>query len=171
MFELSPLTPPSPRGGEGKLNRFFLLLAAGFGVGFFPIVPGTMGTLLAVPLYCFLSDIPSPLYELTLAAFFFFSSWVSGKAQDYWGNKDDRRIVIDEIVGFLMTMLWIPKSVLSIIIGFFLFRIFDILKPPPIRRLEAVKGGFGVVLDDVLAGVYANILLRLILISLAQRGL
>ena len=144
------------------LNRFFILLATGFGVGFSPIVPGTMGTLVGIPVYLVLSEIPSPLYELTLAAFFFLSSWISGKAQDYWEQKDDPRIVIDEIMGFLITMLWVPKTVVSIAIGFALFRAFDILKPPPIRRLEAVKGGYGVVLDDVLAGVYANILLRLI---------
>ncbi len=144
------------------MNYFVLLFATGFGVGFCPIVPGTMGTLVAIPLYYFLSPISSPLYELTLTAFFFFSSWISGKAEDYWGKKDDRRIVIDEIMGFLITLLWIPKSALSILIGFFLFRIFDILKPPPIRRLEGVKGGFGVVLDDVLAGIYANIVLQII---------
>ncbi len=65
------------------------------------------------------------------------------------------------MMGFLITMLWVPKTALFILIGFFLFRFFDILKPPPIRRLERVKGGFGVVLDDVMAGVYANIILQI----------
>jgi phosphatidylglycerophosphatase A len=144
------------------MNYFILLIATGFGVGFSPIAPGTIGTLLALPIYYLLSNIYSPLYELILIAFFFFSSWISNQAERYWGKKDDQRIVIDEIMGFLVTMLWVPKSILFIIGGFVLFRVFDILKPFPIRRLERVKSGFGVVLDDVLAGIYANIILHLI---------
>ena len=145
------------------MNYLILLFATGFGVGFSPIVPGTMGTLVAIPIYYFLSStLFSPVYELTLFAFFFFSSWIAGQAERYWGQKDDRRIVIDEIMGFLVTMLWIPKSPRFIVAGFILFRIFDILKPFPIRRMERVKSGLGVVLDDVLSGVYANIVLHLL---------
>ena len=146
-----------------RMNHFFLLIATGFGAGLSPIVPGTAGTLVAIPIYYVVSSISSPLYELTLVALFFFSSWISNQAEQYWGKKDDRRIVIDEIMGFLVTMLWIPKSLFSVVAGFLLFRFFDILKPFPIRRLEQVKSGFGVVLDDVLAGIYSNILLHLAL--------
>ncbi len=166
MSELSPLTPPSPLGGEskgeGKTNYFILFLAAGFGSGYSPIAPGTVGTLAAIPIYYFLSFIPFPLYELTLITFFFLSCWISDKAEKEWGKKDHPRIVIDEIMGFLLTMLWSPKTTLFIILGFFLFRFFDIVKPPPIRRLEGMKGGFGVVLDDVAAGIYSNIILQII---------
>jgi phosphatidylglycerophosphatase A len=145
------------------MKRFILFLATGFGVGYSPIAPGTLGTLVAIPIYYFLSEIPSPFYEIILVGFFFLSVWISENAERYFGKKDDRRIVIDEIVGFIITMLWIPKTILFIIIGFFLFRFFDILKPFPIRRLEKrLKGGYGVVLDDVLAGVYGNIILHLI---------
>jgi len=145
------------------MKHFILLLATGFGVGYSPITPGTLGTLVAIPIYYFLSEIPSPVYEITLIAFFFLSVWISANAETYYHKKDDQRIVIDEIMGFLITMLWIPKTAHFIIIGFFLFRFFDILKPFPIRRMERkLKGGFGVVLDDVLAGVYANIILHLI---------
>jgi len=144
------------------MNRFLLLLATGFGAGFSPVVPGTAGTIVAVPIYYFLSHILSPAYEITLVAFFFLSVFVSEKAEQYWGKKDDRRIVIDEIMGFFITMLWVPKTALMIIAGFLLFRFFDIVKPPPIRRLEKVNGGYGVVLDDVLAGVYANIVLHIL---------
>jgi phosphatidylglycerophosphatase A len=144
------------------MNRFFLLLATGFGVGYSPVAPGTLGTLVAIPIYYFLSEIPSPLYEITLIGFFFLSVWISEKAEIFFGKKDDQRIVIDEIVGFLITMLWILKTIRFIIIGFFLFRFFDILKPFPIRRIERkFKGGFGVVLDDVVAGIYANIILHI----------
>ena len=144
------------------MKRFFLLLAAGFGAGYAPIAPGTAGTLVAIPIFLVLSSIPFPLYELTVLTFFFFTSWVSGEAQRSWGRKDHPRIVIDEIMGYLITMLWLPKTPLFIMLGFFLFRFFDIAKPPPIRLLERIKGGFGVVLDDVLAGVYANIILQIV---------
>jgi phosphatidylglycerophosphatase A len=140
-----------------------LILATGFGVGYSPVAPGTMGTLIAIPIYYLLSGIHFPLYEITLMAFFLLSVWISENAERFFRKKDDQRIVIDEVIGFLITMLWVPKTFLFIIIGFFLFRFFDILKPFPIRRLEkGFKGGFAVVLDDVVAGVYANIVFRLI---------
>ena len=146
------------------MNRFLLLLATGFGVGYSPVVPGTLGTLVAVPVYLLLCHIPPPLYELTLVALFFLSTWLADRAEGYFGKKDDRRIVIDEITGFLVTMLWIPETTLSIVIGFFLFRIFDIVKPFPIRIVEKkFEGGWGVVLDDILAGIYANVVLQIIL--------
>jgi phosphatidylglycerophosphatase A len=145
------------------MKHFISLLATGFGVGYSPVAPGTLGTLIAIPVYYFLSEIPSPLYEITLIGFFFLSVWVSENAERLFGKKDDQRIVIDEIIGFLITMLWVPKTIRFVIIGFFLFRFFDILKPFPIRHVEKrFKGGFGVVLDDVAAGVYANIVLQFI---------
>jgi phosphatidylglycerophosphatase A len=144
------------------MERFILFLASGFGAGYSPVAPGTIGTLVAIPIYLFFSRIPFPIYELTLLTVFFFASWISNKAQKDWGKKDHPRIVIDEILGFLVTMLWVPKTALLIILGFFLFRFFDIVKPPPIRLAEKAKGGYGVVLDDVLAGVYSNIILQII---------
>jgi len=145
------------------MNRLFIFIAMGFGAGRSPLIPGTVGTLVAIPLYLLVSGISSPLYELTLVALFFFSSWISNQAECHWGTKDDRRIVIDEIMGFLVTMLWVPKSLFSVVAGFILFRFFDILKPFPIRLLERVRSGYGVVLDDVLAGIYSNIVLQLVL--------
>ena len=145
------------------MKRFILLLATGFGVGYSPIAPGTLGSLIAIPIYYFLSEISSPLYEITLIGLFFLSVWISENAERLFGKKDDQRIVIDEIIGFLVTMLWVRKTLPFIIMGFFLFRFFDILKPFPIRRLEkGLKGGYGVVLDDAIAGVYANILIRIV---------
>ena len=144
------------------MQRLILILASGFGAGYSPLAPGTVGTLFAIPMALVLSLLPPPLRELTLITFCFLSFWIADKAQSHWGRRDDPRIVIDEIVGFLLTMLWLPMTIGWIIAGFFLFRFFDILKPPPIRRLEEVRGGFGVVLDDVLAGIYGNIVLQLI---------
>ncbi len=145
------------------MNYFIVILATGFGVGYSPIAPGTMGTLITLPIYYFLSAIPSPIYEITLIGFFFLSVWISENAEIFFRRKDDPRIVIDEMMGFLITMLWLPKTIFSVITGFFLFRFFDILKPFLIRRIEKRwKVGYGVVLDDVLAGIYANIILQLI---------
>jgi len=145
------------------MKHFVLILATGFGVGYSPVAAGTLGTLIAIPVYYFLSNISSPIYEITLVGFFFLSVWISESAEIFFGKKDDQRIVIDEIMGFLITMLWVPQTAILIVIGFFLFRFFDILKPFPIRRLEKkLKGGYGVVLDDVMAGVYANIVLQVI---------
>ena len=151
--------------GEKGINHFILFFATGFGVGYSPIAPGTLGTLITIPIYYFLSAISSPIYELTLITFFFLSSWISGQAQNYLGRQDDPRIVVDEMMGFLITMLWLPKTIFSVITGFFLFRFFDILKPFPIRRMEKRwRGGYGVVLDDVVAGIYANIVLHIVYI-------
>ena len=152
------------------MNYFILLLATGFGVGYSPVAPGTLGTLVAIPIYYFLSENPSPLYEITLIGFFFLSVWISENAEAFFGKKDDPRIVIDEVMGFLITMLWLPKTIFFIILGFFLFRFFDIVKPFPIRHLERqLKGGFGVVLDDVMAGIYANVVLHLL--QFIQKGI
>ena len=144
------------------MNGLIVILATWFGTGFSPFAQGTMATLLAIPFCFFLSFIPFPIHELTIAAFFFLSCWVSDRAQNSWGKKDDRRIVIDEVMGFFITMMWMPRTPWLFVLGFFLFRFFDILKPPPIRRLEGARGGFGVVLDDVGAGVYSNIVLQIV---------
>jgi phosphatidylglycerophosphatase A len=154
---------PHPEVRNTKMKRFILLLATGFGVGYSPIAPGTLGTLIAIPIYYFLSKILPPIYGITLVAFFFLSVWISENAEVFFGRKDDPKIVIDEMMGFFITMLWLPKTTSSVMIGFFLFRFFDIFKPFPIRRFEKrLKGGWGVVLDDVLAGIYANIVLQII---------
>lgn len=154
---------PIPPTLQLRMNHFITTLATGFGVGYSPIAPGTLGTLAAIPIYYFLSAIPFPLYEITLAGFFFLTLWISGQAEIVFGKKDDPRIVLDEIMGFFVTLLWIPKTTWFVLIGFFLFRVLDILKPFPIRHLERrLKGGWGVVLDDVMAGVYANAILHLI---------
>jgi len=142
--------------------RLILLLASGLGAGFSPFAPGTVGTMVAIPMELLFSSIFSPVYELTILTFFFFSSWIAEKAQNHWQKRDDQRIVIDEIMGYFLTMLWIPKTLLFISVGFLLFRLLDIVKPFPCRQLEKVRGGFGVVLDDVFAGIYANVALQIL---------
>jgi phosphatidylglycerophosphatase A len=138
------------------MKRFITVAATWFGTGFSPFASGTVGTLGAIPLYLALARLPLPLYLLTAAAFTLFACWVSGHAETVFGEKDSGKIVIDEVAGYLVTMIAVPLSWQAVTIGFFLFRLFDIVKPQPARWFDrSLKNGYGVVLDDIAAGVYA----------------
>lgn len=138
------------------MNFFIKLLATWGGSGYSPFASGTVGSLAAIPFYLWLARLPLPFYLLTLAAFFFLSCWISGKAEIIFQEKDSGKIVIDEVVGYLVTMTAIPFDWRYIVAGFFLFRLFDIVKPPPANWFDRkLKNGYGVVLDDVAAGFYA----------------
>lgn len=138
------------------MNFIIKLLATWGGSGYAPFASGTAGTLAAIPFYLWLARLPLPIYLLTLAAFFFLSCWIAGKAEIIFQEKDSGKIVIDEVVGYLVTMTAIPFDWRYIAAGFFLFRLFDIVKPPPANWFDrTLKNGYGVVLDDVAAGVYA----------------
>ena len=157
----------------GTFRRALVLtLATGFGTGFAPVASGTFGTLVGVALYWFLTP-PYGGWVLYLAATIFVTALavpVATAAEGIYRKKDDRRVVIDEVAGYLVTMLfaWDAEWTLNYKIavaalGFVLFRIFDIVKPPPANRLQALPGGWGIVIDDVLAGFYACLCLHLIL--------
>lgn len=146
------------------MRKFVILFASWFGTGFSPFASGTVGTLAAVPFYLVLSPLSPPLYLLTLLAFFFFSCWAAGQAEEIFNEKDSGKIVIDEVIGYLITMTAVSPSWLSITAGFLLFRFFDITKIPPARYFDRnLKNGYGVVLDDVIAGIYACLSLHLLL--------
>ena len=147
---------------HGIEKKCVVLLATGCYAGYVPVASGTFGTLVAIPL-CYLLSRVGPVYAiLILALFTGFAVWISGEAERIFNKKDSGLIVIDEMAGILVTLFLIPWSVKSVVIGFFLFRLMDIAKPFPIRRLETkLPGGWGVVGDDLLAGVYANVALRL----------
>jgi phosphatidylglycerophosphatase A len=146
-------------------------LSTGFYSGFSPIAPGTAGTIVAVPLFLALSRLPVLSYVITVVAFFFFSCWLSGAAESIYQEKDSKRIVIDEIFGFLVAMSFMPPAPLYVVLGFFLFRFFDIVKPFPMRRLERLRGGYGVVADDLVAGVYSSLVLHIWVFLLEQKAL
>lgn len=136
-------------------------LAFGFGSGLAPKAPGTFGTLMAVPLYLLLVQLPLWAYVLVLVVSFFIGVYLCGKTADDLGVHDHPGIVWDEFVGFWLTMLAAPTGWLWLVIGFILFRLFDIWKPWPIRVLdEKMETGLGIMLDDVLAGVYALVILQ-----------
>lgn len=138
-------------------------LAFGFGSGCSPWAPGTFGTLAAIPVYLLLKDTPLWLYLFITALMFIIGIWLCEKTTKKLGVHDHSGIVWDEIVGYLVTMVAAPQGWLWIIIGFVLFRIFDILKPWPISIADRrIGGGFGIMVDDVIAGVFAFVVLQLI---------
>jgi phosphatidylglycerophosphatase A len=146
-------------------NKIIIFLATGFFVGKFPFAPGTFGSLLAIPICFILSKTESYFSIIFISVFILLSIFLAGKTEKIIGEKDPGIVVIDEIAGMILTLLFIPFNFITIITGFILFRIFDILKPFPIGYIDKnLKGGAGIVLDDVVAGIFANIALRLILI-------
>ena len=149
---------------HGIREKCVVLLATGFYAGYAPVASGTFGTLVAIPL-CYLLSRVNPVYGILLIVLFTgLAVWMSGEAEKMFKKKDSGLIVIDEMAGLLLTLFLIPWSVKTVVIGFFLFRLMDIVKPFPIRRLETtLPRGWGVVGDDVLAGVYANIALRFVM--------
>ncbi len=139
------------------------LIAFGLGSGLSPKAPGTVGTLVAIPLYLLLAPLSFIQYSIFLVIFTLFSIYIAGKSAQLLGIHDHGGIVIDEICGYLLTMLLMPPEWLWIILGFLLFRLFDIVKPWPISTLDRrVSGGLGIVVDDLMAGIYALLSLELI---------
>ncbi|SDZ79630.1 phosphatidylglycerophosphatase [Desulfuromusa kysingii] len=148
----------------GGYRKLVLFLSSNGGLGYAPIASGTFGTLAGIPAFYYLSRFSWPLQLLTLVAILFLSFWVCDVAGKYYNEADDGRIVIDELVGFLVTTAFLPFSWSTAILAFIWFRIFDIVKPPPASWFDReMKNGLGVTLDDVMAGIYAAILLRVCL--------
>jgi phosphatidylglycerophosphatase A len=138
------------------MRGFVIATATWGGTGFSPFASGTVGTLGAIPLYLVLAQLPLTLYLLSTVAFTLFACWVSGHAEEVFGEHDSGKIVIDEVAGYLVTMAGVTLSWQAVVAGFFLFRLFDITKPQPARWFDrSLKNGYGVVLDDVAAGLYA----------------
>ncbi|OEU72975.1 MAG: phosphatidylglycerophosphatase A [Desulfuromonadales bacterium C00003093] len=149
---------------QGLQRKLILLIASNAGLGYAPIASGTFGTLAGIPFFYYLSSFSWPLQLLTLSALLFLSFWVADQAGKIYGEADDGRIVIDELVGYLITVAFLPFSWPTALVGFFWFRLFDIVKPPPANWFDKeMKNGVGVTLDDLIAGLYAALALRLCL--------
>ncbi len=153
----SPEAGPSP--DYPKQSRFLpsiqACIATGVYSGYFPLFPGTVGSLLGAVM---LWSTPRSFYPLLLIVTVGAGTWAAHAASKRWG-KDPSRVVVDEIAGIMLTLALFPKDILLYASGFFLFRIFDIAKPFPCRRLENLPGGYGIMLDDIAAALYACILL------------
>ena len=141
-------------------------LASFFYVGFAPIIPGTFGSLASFVLY-FLITL-SPHWQLYLGSIIFLIGvgiWAAGKVERASGIIDPSFVVIDEVAGQLLTLFLIPFSWFNLLAGFLIFRALDIVKPFPARQAERLPGGWGIMLDDVLAGIYGNLLMQFFLFA------
>ncbi len=140
-----------------------ILISSVFYAGYFPFASGTFGSFLIVVLYFFLpGSMNAAAMAISLPVLYFIGVWAASQCEIFWG-KDSGKIVIDEVAGMYSTLLFIPLNLKIVVAGFFLFRLFDIVKPFPVRRTENLPRGWGVMTDDVLAGVYANAALRIII--------
>ena len=140
------------------------LLSFGFGSGLSPYAPGTMGTLVALPLYVLAAQLGSFGVFATCVVICFLGVYLCERTTKALAVHDHPAIVWDEIAGYFVSMLFAPVSATTVILGFILFRIFDILKPWPISVIDSrLKGGWGVMLDDIVAGVFALLVLQLML--------
>jgi phosphatidylglycerophosphatase A len=141
-------------------RAIILFIAEGAFSGRSPVAPGTAGTLVGVLLYLGARNTGSFLYILFTFLVCIIGTWAAGRAEQILGCKDCPFIVIDEIAGYLISMFLVPSGWGFIVAGFFLFRLFDIVKPWPLDGLQKIHGGPGVMLDDIGAGVYTNIVLQ-----------
>jgi phosphatidylglycerophosphatase A len=145
-------------------ERLIAFLASGLGLGYIPLAPGTFGTLLGIPICLLLFWGGWVVYASATVLLTAGSIWLAGRADRVFGTHDSRRVVVDEICGFLVAMAFVVPGVLTIGIGFILFRFFDITKPFPAGYIDRnLAGGWGVMLDDIAAGVYANVALRIVI--------
>jgi phosphatidylglycerophosphatase A len=146
-----------------------LFLAFGFGSGLAKKAPGTFGTVAAIPLYLLLMQVNSLVfYSVFTVLATLVGIWICGKAAEKLGEHDFGGIVWDEIAGLLVTLWFVPYSWQALLLGFVLFRVFDIFKPWPISWVDQrIDGGLGIMLDDVLAGLFAGLLLWLLIVKMA----
>ena len=136
------------------------LLACGFGLGLSPRAPGTCGTLLGVAFYLPMAELPLPAYLALLVALAIPGIWVCGRTANELARHDPAAIVWDEVVGFLTGMIAAPAGWGWVVAGFVLFRFFDIAKPWPVSAAERARGGLGILLDDLVAGILTMIVLQ-----------
>lgn len=144
------------------MAKWVKAVASGLYVGYIPYLSGTAGSLEGVLIYIFISRLSWWIYSLILVVLLFLGEWVSSRAEEIFRERDSHKIIIDEVAGYLITMFLIPWNLKYVLAGFIFFRIFDIWKPFPIRRLQKLSRGKGVMIDDIVAGIYAHFLIILL---------
>jgi phosphatidylglycerophosphatase A len=151
-------------------TRLGLAIATVFGVGYAPIAPGTFGSAAGLLLWWLLPASPS-IQAAAIVVIFVAGSWGGSVAERHFGRTDPGQVVADEVMGMLITLFLNPVGWIGALAGFLLFRVFDVIKPYPANRLEQLHGGIGVMADDAMAAVYANLVLRVCLWSAGYLGL
>jgi len=142
------------------MDKFCRLVSSVFYIGYLPVAPGSLGSFAALFLYYFVKD--NPLFMgVAIVICILLGFLTAGRAEDLFGGKDASEIIIDEFTGMLVALYLLPATMGYVVSAFLLFRFFDIVKPNPINRLEKLEGGLGVMSDDLLAGVYANLILQI----------
>jgi len=145
------------------MNALAMVVATAGYIGYFPIAPGTAGSLAGLVVLAFVRWIGVPAFEIaTIIAVLLAGIWSASIAEQTLNRKDPGPVVIDEVLGMLITVALLPLSLTGVLVAFLLFRIFDVVKPFPARRLEALHGGAGIMLDDAVAGLYGYVTLRLL---------
>lgn len=154
---------------RSAIQRFFVLgISSGFGAGYMPVAPGTWGSIVGIPLGFLLLHLPNEVALALCIALFVFFSLLADRACRHWGNMDSQRVVSDEIIGQAISLYGLRTVVdpvtglppwVWVLAAFLLFRLFDIVKPYPARTFDRVKSGWGVVMDDVVAGLYVGLFL------------
>ena len=139
------------------MRIFILAIATGAGSGYSPMASGTVGSLVGLVLWWAIVGFGPLAYALAVLAVVVVGIWAADRAQSIFRRHDDGRITIDEVAGMLISLAWLPARPEVVAVAFLLFRIFDIWKPPPARAAERLPGGFGVMTDDLVAGLYANL--------------
>ncbi len=143
-------------------QKSVMFLATGCFIGNISFAPGTFGSILGLPLCFLLSKIDLTVAILFVVMFILFAIWIAQEAENVLKKKDPGCIVIDEIAGLMVTLTGLPFNIITVATGFIIFRLLDVLKPYPIRALERnLSGGAGIVMDDVVAGIFGNLILRL----------
>lgn len=146
---------------ENRVNDLIESFVSCLYIGFIRVAPGTFGSLGGIAVFLVIPHNPYTFAGILLTLFF-LSVFASGRYAREISREDPQSVVVDEVCGMLVTLFLLPFSIQNLVAGFFLFRLFDVLKPFPLRRLERLSGGWGIVLDDIGAGVYANLVLRLL---------
>lgn len=153
------------------MKRLAVLLATSLGAGYFPVAPGTAGSAVGIVIYLLTRNWSASWQVALVAVISGIGVWAAELAARHFGRDDPGPVVIDEVAGQLLTLLFTGVGAGGAVIGFFLFRVLDIFKPWPARRLENLHGGLGIMADDLMVAIYGNVLMRVLVLAAARLGL
>lgn len=159
------MSTPAPAGRRTFLDSLATVIASGLGLGYSPLAPGTFGAALGVALFWLARDWPLWGHLAGVTVLFFGGTAAADRLARLMGKKDPGRVVIDEVAGMWVSLLLLPFGLRSALLAFLAFRVTDMVKPWPARQMESFPGGWGIMADDMMAGVYANLIVRVIFLA------